>query len=289
MKKLLFVCIVFLVASGFTKEEIASKIDENIVKEFKTELTQLQVRQVGPADIVEKVQNHDYEGVKQYLARGGKPNMRWSNNTLLMIAAKRGYNDICELLLSYYKPNMSIDETNEYGWTALMFAAESNQGKTVDFLIKEGADKNHKTSSFLETVIGIAAVNCANDALVALLDNGANIEQTSSYNYTPLMAAIDSYFVKDEVKILATVKLLNSRKANVNARAEEGETPLMIAAAKGYYNVVNFLLSKERLERGDGKKIEINAEDAYGRTALQYAKDNAHPKTADLIKQRGGK
>ncbi|GEM_PF-3143556 len=289
MKKLLIVCSVFFLASGFTKEEIASKIDENIVKEFKTELTQLQVRQVGPADIVEKVQNNDYEGVKAYLAKGGKPNMKWADNTLLMIAAKRGYNDICELLLSYYKPNMSIDETNKYGWTALMFAAGSNQGKTVDLLIKKGADKNHKTSSFLETVIGIAAINCANDALVALLDNGANIEQTSSYNYTPLMAAIDSYVVKDEVKILATVKLLNSRKANVNARAEEGETPLMIAAAKGYYNVVNFLLSKERLDQGDGKKIEINAEDAYGRTALQYAKDNAHPKTADLIKQRGGK
>jgi FOG: Ankyrin repeat len=289
VKKLLIVCSVFFLASGFTKEEIASKIDENIVKEFKTELTQLQVRQVGPADIVEKVQNNDYEGVKAYLAKGGKPNMKWADNTLLMIAAKRGYNDICELLLSYYKPNMSIDETNKYGWTALMFAAGSNQGKTVDLLIKKGADKNHKTSSFLETVIGIAAINCANDALVALLDNGANIEQTSSYNYTPLMAAIDSYVVKDEVKILATVKLLNSRKANVNARAEEGETPLMIAAAKGYYNVVNFLLSKERLDQGDGKKIEINAEDAYGRTALQYAKDNAHPKTADLIKQRGGK
>lgn len=289
MKKLLLVCSVFFLASGFTKEEIASKLDENTITEFKTELAQLKTQQAGPADIVEKVQNHDYEGVKQYLDNGGKPNMRWANNTLLMIAAKRGYKDICELLLSYYKPGMDIDETNEYGWTALMFAAESNQGKTVDFLIKKGANKNHKTTSFLETVIGVAAINCANDALTALLDNGADIEKTSSYNYTPLMSAIDSQVVKDEVKILKTVKLLNSRKANVNARAEEGETPLMIAAAKGYYNIVNFLLSKERLDQGNGEKIEINATDAYGKTALDYAKSNAHPKTAELIKQRGGK
>ena len=289
MKKLLIVFAVFFIVSGFTTEEIASKIDENIITEFKTELDQLRTQQAGPADIVEKVQNHDYEGVKQYLAKGGKPNMRWANNTLLMIAAKRGYTDICELLLSYYKPNMSIDEFNEYGWTALMFAAQNNQGKTVDFLIKKGANKDYMATSFLETVIGVAALNCANDALTALLDNGANIEKTSSYSYTPLMSAIDSHIVKDEIKILETVKLLNSRKANVNARAEEGETPLMIAAAKGYYSIVKFLLSKERLEEGDGTKVEINAEDSSGKTALDYAKDNAHPKTADLIRQRGGK
>ena len=289
MKKLLIVFAVFFIVSGFTTEEIASKIDENIITEFKTELDQLRTQQAGPADIVEKVKNNDYEGVKQYLAKGGKPNMRWANNTLLMIAAKRGYTDICELLLSYYKPNMSIDEFNEYGWTALMFAAQDNRGKTVDFLIKKGANKDYMATSFLETVIGVAALNCANDALTALLDNGANIEKTSSYSYTPLMSAIDSHIVKDEIKILETVKLLNSRKANVNARAEEGETPLMIAAAKGYYSIVKFLLSKERLEEGDGTKVEINAEDSSGKTALDYAKDNAHPKTADLIRQRGGK
>ena len=293
MKKLLIVCAVFFLASGFTKEEMASKIDENIVKEFKKELTQLQIQQADPYDIFDTVKDNDYEGVKKYLVNGGKPNKRdWANNTLLMVAAKRGYTEICELLLSYYKKDTLktlIDETNEYGWTALMFAAESNQGKTVDLLIKKGADKNYKATSFLETVIGIAALNCANDALKALLDNDADIEQTSSYNYTPLMSAIDSHIVKDEAKILATVKLLNSRKANVNARAEEGETPLMIAAAKGYYNVVAFLLSKERLEQGNGVKIDINAEDAYGTTAYKYAKNNAHPKTAELIKSYGGK
>ena len=289
MKKLLIVFAVFFIVSGFTKEEIASKIDENIITEFKTELDQLRTQQAGPADIVEKVQNHDYEGVKQYLAKGGKPNMRWANNTLLMIAAKRGYTDICELLLSYYKPNMSIDEFNEYGWTALMFAAQNNQGKTVDFLIKKGANKDYMATSFLETVIGVAALNCANDALTALLDNGANIEKTSSYSYTPLMSAIDSHIVKDEIKILETVKLLNSRKANVNARAEEGETPLMIAAGKGYPKVVAFLLSEERVKQGNGEKVDINAEDAYGKTALQYAKDNGYSDIANLIKKHGGK
>ncbi len=289
MKKLLLVCAVFLVASGFTKEEIASQVDETIITEFKTELSQLKTQQAGPADLVEKIQNNDYEGVKAYLVKGVRVNMRWENNTLLMIAAVRGHTKICELLLSYYKPNMDIDETNEYGWTALMFAAQNNKGETVSFLIKKGADKNHLATSFLETVIGVAALNCANDALTALLNNGADIEQTSSYNYTPLMSVIDSHVVKDEAKILETVKLLNSRKANVNARAEEGETPLMIAAAKGYYNVVKFLLSKERIEQGNGEKIEINAEDSYGNTAYMYAKNNACPKTADLIKSYGGK
>lgn len=298
MKKLLIVFAVFFMASGFTKEEIASQVDENIIKDFTAEVeTQIQTQQVkGIPPIFTKIKNHDYEGIKEYLDKGGSRTIRYANNTPLMSAADKGYTDICELLLYYSngkidksKKRVEIDATNEYGWTALMFAAQSNKGKTVDYLIKNGANKNYMATSFLETVIGVAALNCANDALKALLDNGADIEKTSSYSYTPLMSAIDSHVVKDEVKILETVIYLNSRKANVNARAEEGETPLMIAAAKGYYSIVKFLLSKERLEQGNGEKVEINAEDSYGDTALKYAQNNGHPKTAELIKQRGGK
>ncbi len=289
MKKLLLICAAFFIASGFTKEEIASNIDANVIDNIKTGIREVK-QERDPWAIFTAIDNHDYNAVKKLLDSGVKANKRdWANNTALMWAAKRGYKDICELLLSYYKPNMDIDEITQYDWTALMFAAQNNHGETVKFLIEKGADKNHKTTSFLETVIGIAATNCANDALTALLDKGANIEQTSSYNYTPLMSAIDSQVVKDETKILKTVKLLNSRKANVNARAEEGETPLMIAAAKGYYKVVEFLLCEDRVKQGNGEKVEINTPDAYGRTALDYAKNNAHPKTADLIKRYGGK
>ena len=298
MKKLLIVFAVFFIASGFTKEEIASKVDENIIKDFITEVeTQLQTQQVkGIPPIFTKIKNNDANGVKEYLDNGGSRTRRYANNTLLMVAANNGYTDICELLLYYTngkidksKKQVNIDDINEVGWTALMFAAQSDHGGTVDYLIKNGANKKHIATSFLETVIGIAALNCSNNALKALLDNGADIEQTSSGSYTPLMSAITSHLVTDENKILETVKLLNSRKANVNARSEYGQTPLMLAAISKYYKVVDFLLSDKRVKDGNGEKIDVNAEDYSEYTAYKYAIDNKDYRTANLIKSKGGK
>ena len=317
MKKLFFVIIAFLTITGFTKEEIASNIDKEILNKFKNEMTQVNIEQQSPWAIFQEIENNDYDAVKRLLDAGEKPNKRdWANNTPLMWAAKRGHTKICELLISYYPKNMFdkklIDETNEFEWTALMFAAQNNHGETVKLLIEKGADKNHKTRNFSETVIGVAAQNGANKAIDALLKKGVDIEQKGGFGYTPLMTAIEAnqvdtvlFLISDKVKV----------KANVNAQDEMGETPLMLAAALGHYKIlqilianyarindksyedrtalmyaaengcyscVEYMLSDERLG-----KAKVNVRDIYGKTALYYAKLYGHTKTAEYLKSKG--
>lgn len=311
MKKIFFIVGAFLVVTGFTKQEIASNIDKEILNNFKTEITKVAETQQSPWAIFTAIDNNDYAEVKRLLAQGVSPTKRdWANNTPLMWAAKRGYTDICQLLISYFKNPKYIDEVNEFDWTALMFAAQNNHAQTVKLLIEKGANKEHKTISFSETVLGVAAQGGATAAVKVLLEKGVNIEQKGDFGYTPLMYAVDSNHPD-------TVSFLISKKANVNARDEMGETPLMIAAALGHYKIVQilianyakindksdenrtplmyaatggsydsvvYMLSDERLE-----KAKINEQDIYGKTALYYARKNGHIKVAEYLKAKGAK
>ncbi len=309
MKKLFFVMIAFFIVAGFTKEEIASNIDKEILNKFKTEITKVNIEQQSPRAIFTAIDNNDYDTVKRLLDTGVKANQRdYNGKTTLMWAATKGYTEICELLLSYYKNPKDIDEVDTYDWTALMFAAANNKPKTVKFLIEKGANKDYKTKSFSETVLGVAATYGAKDAIKALLEKGANIEQRGDFGYTPLMYAVDAN--QEDI-----VSFLISKKADVNARDEMGETPLMIAASLGHYKIlqilianyakindksyedktalmaatengcyscVEYMLSEERLE-----KAKVNAKDIYGKTALDYARINGHTKIAELLQSKG--
>ncbi|MHC4221800.1 MAG: ankyrin repeat domain-containing protein, partial [Planctomycetota bacterium] len=72
-----------------------------------------------------------------------------------------------------------------------------------------------------------------------------------------------------------TVRSLINSGANVNARSEEGLTPLMMAASKGYDEIV--LLLKIKV-------AELNVADAGGRTAVQLAMNAGHENTVAILK-----
>ena len=321
MKKIyLLICSVFIL-SAFNKQEIILKTDSEMLENLKTEIIQIKTQEEALWAIFDAVKSNDYAGVEKLLKQGARVNQRdWANNTPLMYAAVRGYTNICKLLLSYYTKDMiekkMIDEHNEYGWTALMFAARNNHPETVKFLIEKGADKNYKTGVFFETVIGIAAHNGANKAIEALLEKGVSIEQKGFNGYTPLMYAVNANQANTVYYLLSDKKNINA-KADVNATDIIGGTPLMLAAALGHYKIlqmliankakidtvneeektalmfaaengnydsVAYLLSDERKE-----KAKINMQDIYGKTALTYALENGHAKTAELIKSKGGR
>ena len=79
---------------------------------------------------------------------------------------------------------------------------------------------------------------------------------------------------------LADVKRHLQRGADVNAKDNDGYTPLMAAAINGNPDVVKVLMEK-------GADVNARAED--GNTALELAKVNRHPDVVEFLKQHGAK
>jgi ankyrin repeat protein len=75
------------------------------------------------------------------------------------------------------------------------------------------------------------------------------------------------------------VELLLANKAAVNAAANNGYTPLHMAAGLGHKDIAELLLASQ---------ANVNAEDGNGLTPFQYALDKGQKGMAELLRQHGG-
>ena len=66
----------------------------------------------------------------------------------------------------------------------------------------------------------------------------------------------------------------------MNAKHEDGWTPLHWAAHKGHREIAELLIANG---------AEVNAKDNNGWTPLHLAVDGGHTETADLLRKHGGK
>ena len=79
---------------------------------------------------------------------------------------------------------------------------------------------------------------------------------------------------------LATVTaLLNANPNLVSSKDSDGDTPLHIAAYKGYKDIAKLLL---------GKGADVNAKNEDGDTPLHMAADKGNKDVAELLRQHGG-
>ena len=198
--------------------------------------------------------------------------------TGLHAAAQRGDASLIQRSSTTSAPNkVHLNATDSYGRTALHVAAFAKQREAIRALVKAGADLNKLENDRYDAVT-IAAVADDEETLLVLLQLGASAKQTTSrYDGTALIAAahlghdgvvrqlIQAGAPLDHVNNLhwtaaieavvlgnggvrhqATLKALIDAGANLKLTDRQGQTPLQLARARGYGEMVAMLEKAEK-------------------------------------------
>ena len=186
----------------------------------------------GRPVLVEAILRQSNEIIAELLKHGARVNARDREQmTSLMHAAELGYVDALRILLASKEPG--LDDIDSEGRTALILAAWQGRTTTVKMLLEAGANaqiRDHKNRTAL-----IAAKAGGHDAIVKILQEaGAHAEKADGSEL--LLAA-----TRGEDDRLA--ELVAKSPWAIEVSDNEGNTPLALAAAKGWTRSIETLLA----------------------------------------------
>jgi len=220
-------------------------------------------------ELFKAVENGDIARVKELLKMGSSfkdvedvVKARDSlGNTLLHIAAYKGYKEIVATLLDYAR---SIN----YLWV------------------------NAEENVFNDTPLHKASINGHADIVELLLKHGAHVDATSWYGSTPLHYAAYNGHAN-------VVKLLLESCADPSVENNIGKTPADLARERGHIEIANMIENVkelfETLKKGDTSKAEKllanlrvpNARDRNGISLLHWATFIGHPGIVRFLIEKG--
>ena len=190
------------------------------------------------------------EDVNKYLEHGS-PNQGFNEGncklcTLLHFASSGGHVEVARVLVA---KGASINATNAFGRTALHFAAAAQHFEMVKFLVGSEASLTSRDKDGITPLLYAVAAKKQEDRWI-MSGTGQMIATTAPVDSPP-----------DE----RIVKILLGAGANPNVPANNGTTPLHVAAEKGYVNVVVLLLSAG---------ADREARDSHGQTPAMLAEQH---------------
>ena len=153
-----------------------------------------------------------------------------------------------------------VNAKDEQGWSALMHAADQGHQAILELLLAQGADVNVK-DQFGRTALSRAAV-AGHPTTVQLLERaGASLDASAPplQSYARLIEAA----AEDDVDAVQAL-LAEGASANWNV---DGYTPLMEAAREGQIGALRALLKEG---------ANINAKNLFGMTSLMGAAGSGH-------------
>ena len=187
-------------------------------------------------------------------------------STPLLVAAGNGNLDCVKILLQY---EADIESQGRFflfksvypdvSTTPMIAAAGNGHVHVLRCLVENGADVNG-TSDDAFTALMIASYFGQLDAVNFLIKHGAGVHHKDNLGYTALHHAVTHDLGSCEL-----LSCLIKSGANVNARANDNRTPLMIASENNHLNAVIFLTDH-------GANIDL--QDREGYSSLHYAAGN---------------
>lgn len=215
----------------------------------------------GNTVLMRVAQEGDIALVQKMLPLAGKTN--YQGKTALMLAAERGYVDICRLLV---KGESRIQAKGDNNYTALIYAAQRGCTEVVRVLADFESGLSTKMGY---TALMIAAQNGYTNCVMLLKDREAGLQTPTGL--TGLICAA-SNGREACVKVLLDKEAgLSTNKSNMYG---EGFTALMAAARMGARECVRMLLPYEAPIRQPN-----------GKSALDYANESwySNTPTRDMI------
>lgn len=226
-----------------------------------------------PAPICGAARQGHIEIVKLLLEAGASPNPPpatigyAAHSTPLMGAIEGKHPELVNLLLAN-GASLNADSSKN---GALIRAAMKDDVKTLESLLKKGADANAQTVEGIRALVSAAALGHT-ESVKALLANGAAVDATDAVGNTALInAALNNH--ADIVRILVA----GGATPDIGDR-RIGRTALMTAAQEGHIEV-----AKTLMESG----ADINASDNLMHTALTLAAVGGHADIVTLLLDKG--
>lgn len=286
--------------------------------------------------LMEAIYARDTDKAKALIATGKNLDaINSEGKTAIMIAADLQMTEVVELLA---KKRVPLNVIGEDGFSALMYSARWGDVETLKVLIDAGADVNltgpdgltalyavtmgmEETPESVECIHllakagakmnvkdgeGTPLANAADSGrlhwMAALVAEGAEVNGTDSIGSTALHAAVWGWNEK-------SVRWLLAHGANLEARDQDGETPLFAMVAAGKARQLDDWATDsgqlEGVEEGescsDFKEQEtaitkylltvgakVNIKNAKGESMIEVAKKRACPETVRMLQQAAG-
>ena len=231
------------------------------------------------AELHDAAAKGDLEEVKRLVSRRGADVNEISDKrgdtfhmTPLMLAARGGYLDVVDLLLSS-GADTSREDKGSGRELPLTYAAAGGHLAIVNLLLSSGADIEAG-----EPPLSLASENGHEDVVRLLLERGANPNRT--WGELPLTRAVANGHLQVAELLLSSGANVNSVRSFVAAftgkPAGTSMTALMVASQFGDVDVVSLLLSHGADVNAQTSRPPLNGVLRSGRTALILAAEKGH-------------
>lgn len=187
--------------------------------------------------LIEAVRSQDLPGLRTALANEASVNATDLNEkSALMLACSAQWFPAVKILV---EAGANASYKNNYGQTALMFAArDCTNDQIAKYLVSTSNANIENTDDNGKTALMYAIENNSDAVLQYLIKAGANCNAVDNNQNTPIMLAVIN---GNEPAVRRLVKQTN---INLNAKNADGNTVFMLAVTNKNANILKILLTE---------------------------------------------